>query len=297
MRFDFEALRQGLAAGLSTRSSISPATLLAGGGVILAALVVIYGALLGTDTPADAVTVSGPVFTPVATTTAPAPAPAAKPANASAYAAPRFDDAASVTRAVQAELKRAECYSGPVNGVWNASTRAAMGEFTARVNARLPIDRPDPVLLALLETHNRISCTADCSMGGEEDCVPRKALPAKRSAEVASIERDRPGDVREDARPAGSSYETNATAEDLGFDNGSQRAPNPLATMQTASTGRDDGLGIEGAAAAGAAGVAAHEATRQKPRRTARKYKRQPSFSRQVSKGFRQIQRSFNKLF
>lgn len=296
MRFDFEALRQGLAARLSTKSSISPATLFAGGGVILAALVVFYGALIGTDAPEDAVTVSGPVFTPVATTAAPAPAPAAKPSSASAYAAPRFDDAASVTRAVQAELKRAECYSGPVNGVWNASTRAAMGEFTARVNARLPIDRPDPVLLALLETHNKISCTADCSMGGEDDCVPREALPPKRSAEVASIERERPGNVREEPRPGESSYATSATAEDLGFDNRSQRAPNPLATMQTASTGRDDGLGIEGAAAMGAAGAAAHE-TKQKPRRAARKYKRQPSLSRQVSKGFRQIQRSFNKLF
>ncbi len=296
MRSVLEALRQLVA----ERPPINPATLFAGGGAVLAALVIIFGALIGSDVPEDAVTVSGPVFTPVATT-APAPAPAAKPSAASSYAAPRFDDERSLARAVQAELKRAECYSGPVNGVWNASTRAAMGEFTARVNARLPIDRPDPVLLALLETHNKISCTADCSMGGEEGCVPREALPPTRRSEVASIERERPSSAREEPLATDSSYETSATAEDLGFDPERRRAPNPIATMQAASNESDDETGAGEAAAVGAAGAAAgvatHDATKQKPRRTSRKYKRQPSLARQVSKGFRQIQRSLNKLF
>lgn len=296
MRSVLEALRQLAAA----RPPINPATLLAGGGVVLAALVIVYGALLGTGAPEDAVTVSGPVFTPVATTAA-VPAPAVKPSAASPYAASPYDDARSLARAVQAELKRAACYSGPVNGVWNASTRAAMGEFTARVNARLPVDRPDPVLLALLETHNKISCTADCSMGGEEGCVSREALPPKRNEEVAGIERERPSSAREEPLATDSSYEPSATAEDLGFDPERRRAPNPIATMQAASDESDDGIGAGEAAAYGAAGAAAgvatHEVTKPKPRRTSRKYKRQPSLSRQVSKGFRQIQRSLNKLF
>lgn len=291
MRFALEALRQVLA----WRPSINPATLLAGGGVAIAALVVVYGAFLGADEiPEDAVTVSGPVFTPVATTAAvPAPTPAAKPSTSSGYAAPRFDDEMSVTRAVQAELKSAECYSGPINGVWTGATRAAMGRFTARVNARLPVDRPDPVLLALLETHNTVSCTADCI---EDECAP---TPTRRS-EVASIDRERASSAREEPLPSETSGRTRGSAEDLGFDSEDQRAPNPIATMQTASTEREEGIGVEDAAAMTAAGAAAgaatHEVTKQKPRRTARKRKKN-TFARSVSKGFRQIQRSLNKLF
>ena len=295
MREVLEALRQAVARA----PAVNPATLLAGGGVTLAALVVAYGSLFGSDIPEDAVTVSGPVFTPVATTaTAPAPTPAAKPSTSSRYAAPRFDDARSITRAVQAELKSAECYSGPINGVWTASTRAAMGAFTARVNARLPVDRPDPVLLALLETHNTISCTVDCT---DDDCAPRDTQPLPRRAEVAGIERDRSAGTREEPQPTESAYETNATAEDLGFDTKRQRAPNPIATMQTASTEREDDESLDDAAALGAAGAAAgmatHDATKQKPRRTSRKYRKKNSLARDVSRGFRQIQRSLNKLF
>lgn len=302
MRGVLEALKQAVAAG----PSINLTTLFAGGGVVLAALVVIYGALIGTEVPEDAVTVSGPVFKPVATTataTAPTPTPAAKPSTSSQYAAPRYQDDRSIARAVQAELKSAECYSGPINGVWNASTRAAMGEFTARVNARLPVDRPDPVLLALLETHNKISCTDNCSMGGEEDCLTREAAPPARGPETASIERehssDRAGDRYDEPRST-ASYETSATAEDLGYDAERRRAPNPLATMQAASNDDDDSLGMEDAAAMTAAGAAAgaatHEAT--KPKRTSkRKYRKKNSLARDVSRGFRQIQRSLNKLF
>lgn len=292
MRFALEALRQVLA----WRPSINPATLFAAGGVVLAALVVAYGAVLGgNEIPEDAVTVSGPVFTPVATTAAvPAPTLAAKPSPSSGYVPPRFDDEMSVTRAVQAELKSAECYSGPINGVWTGATRAAMGRFTARVNARLPVDRPDPVLLALLETHHTVSCTADCI---EDECAP----PPTRRSEVASIDRERASRAREEPLPSEAAERARGNAEDLGFDSEDQRAPNPIATMQTASAEREEGIGVDDAAAMTAAGAAAgaatHEAAKQKPRRTARKYRKKNSLSRQVSKGFRQIQRSLDKLF
>jgi hypothetical protein len=280
MRLLFEQLREYLA----RLPTISPATLFAGGGVVLAAVVVVYGALLGADrVPEDAVAVSGPVFTPVATT-APAPARAARPTTEEAI--PRFEDEMSVTRAVQAELKRAGCYSGPVNGVWSASTRAGMGEFATRVNARLPVDRPDPVLLALLETHNKISCTAGCSMGGEDECVPRAAPPPAQRAEAREEPLAAPP-------PAGAS----AGSDDLG-DTAAPRVPGPPTTVETASAGREDGTELEDAAAAAAAGTvagaAAQKATKPRPQRTSRK---QPSLSQQVSKGFQQIQRSLDKLF
>jgi hypothetical protein len=286
MRFVLEALRHVL----MPRGAFSITTLFAAGGMALATLIVIYGALIGTDDAsavADAVAVEGPVFTPVAMTP-PAPMPAAKPSGLEAPSAPRFDDDRSLTRAVQAELRRADCYNGPINGVWTASTRAAMGEFTARVNARLPVDRADPVLLALLETHNKISCTADCSTGSEPSCVARTAEPR---SEVASIERSRPSEARYERQPSSSS------ADDLGYSGDERRAPNPVASVQAASTESEEGMGVEDAAALTAAGAATHEVTKAKPRRSARKYRRKPSLSRSVSKGFRQLQRSLNKLF
>ncbi len=272
MRFLWERLREGLARSLT----INPATLFAGGGVVLATVVVVYGALLGTDRAVeDAVAVSGPVFTPV-TTTAPAPPHAGRAANPAA--APQVEDEVSVTRAVQAALKRAGCYGGPVNGVWTAATRAGMDEFTSRVNARLPVDRPDPVLLALLETHNEISCTAGCTRGGEDGCVPPATTsPATQRAEAKEAPRAAPP-------PSGAS----AAIRDLG---------GASAVERTASAGsEEDPMREEAAAtaAAAAAGKTPQKATKPVPQRAPRT---QPSLARQVSKGFLEIQRSLDKLF
>lgn len=286
MRFVLESLRHVAI----PKGPHSLATLFACGGAALAALVVFYGALFGTGesaAEADTVVVNGPVFSPVSVAP-PAPAPASKPYGSNA---PRFDDAVSITRAVQTELKRAACYSGPINGVWTASTQAAMGEFAARVNARLPIHRADPVLLALLETHNKISCTGDCSMGEGQACEQRATLPSRRSNEVASVEQDRPAGTREEPHASPEGVQANAGAEDPGLSDGAQGAPNPIASIQAASVEGDD------AAAMSAAAGASQKITKPERRRTARKYRTQPSFSRSVQKGLKSLQRSFSKLF
>lgn len=296
-------------------ASLSPAGLMAAGGVALATLVVIYGALLGTgersaeaELQADAVAVTGSVYTPVAVT-APAPERAASPYGAGAPVARRLDDDLALTSAVQTELKRAGCYTGPVNGVWTASTRAAMGEFTTRVNARLPVDRADPVHLALLDTHNKISCTADCTTGGEESCEGRSVLPEQRAetrrGEVAGIEKTRPDEKRQDAQSSLAPTQVKVGAEDLGYSDEERRAPNPIAAVQTASGEPDDDasdasdvtdVGMEEAAPLAAAAAVAPKVAKPEPRRASRKYK-QPSIARQVSRGLRQIQRDLNKLF
>lgn len=295
MRFDLEPFRQFLA----LFASYSPPTLFAAGGAVLAAFVVMYGALLGTGesaAEADAVAVAGPMFKPVSP---PTPALAAHRSDASA--APRFEDERSLARAIQAELKRAGCYSGPVNGIWSASTRAGMGEFAGRVNARLPVGRADPVLLALLETHNKISCTDDCTTGGEESCVARSAEPPVRRNEVAGVEQKRPAkaELREDVEvgpPPVPPTPAKARAEDLGFSTEEQRVPNPIASVQTASTEPED-VRVTETSALPAAVAPAPRITKPERRRASRKYRKQPSLSRQVSRGFRQIQRSLNKLF
>ena len=69
-------------------------------------------------------------------------------------------DAISLAKSLQRELKRAGCYHGEINGMWTPSTRHAMKVFTDRANAKLPVNQPDPVLLALIQGDQHLGCTA-----------------------------------------------------------------------------------------------------------------------------------------
>ena len=69
-------------------------------------------------------------------------------------------DATSLARSLQRELKRAGCYHGEINGIWSTSTRQAMKAYTDRANAKLPVTQPDPVLLALIQGDQHLGCTA-----------------------------------------------------------------------------------------------------------------------------------------
>jgi hypothetical protein len=96
-------------------------------------------------------------------------------------AAPR--DRAALGRALQTELKRVGCYDGELHGVWTPGTRRAMIAFTERVNAVLPTDEPDPVLLALVRGHVSKACGVPCpaaqSLSADGRCVPTALLAAK----------------------------------------------------------------------------------------------------------------------
>lgn len=113
------------------------------------------------------------------------------------------DDRSGITRAIQTELRRVGCYEGQVNGIWTASSRAAMKSFTERVNAALPVDQPDQILLALVQAHRDKVCIATCPdgqvPGGWGRCQPDPSL-AKTSQQTASIS-------------AGSSLETSSTSQ------------------------------------------------------------------------------------
>ena len=65
---------------------------------------------------------------------------------------------------IQRELKRAGCYGGTLSGSWNANTKRAMGSFMERVNATLPIDEPDYILLTLIKGQAAASCVT-CPLG------------------------------------------------------------------------------------------------------------------------------------
>jgi hypothetical protein len=99
-------------------------------------------------------------------------------------------DEAAITRELQKELRRVGCYDGPLTGVWTPSVREAMKEFTERVNATLPLGRPDLVLLALVQGHGDKVCDKSCPSGqasGQDGrCVPA-ALLARGSHKATSV--------------------------------------------------------------------------------------------------------------
>jgi hypothetical protein len=68
-------------------------------------------------------------------------------------------DRVTLIRTLQFELKRVGCYSGEINGVWTTSSRMAMKSFTDEVNASLPIDNPDYILLSLVQQRQGTVCT------------------------------------------------------------------------------------------------------------------------------------------
>ena len=70
--------------------------------------------------------------------------------------APRDMDA--LVREIQRQLIRVGCYTGEVSGRWGPQSRQAMLAFTDQVNAKLPVDRPDLILLRLIEAHQGRAC-------------------------------------------------------------------------------------------------------------------------------------------
>ena len=72
-------------------------------------------------------------------------------------------DRLSLMRALQTGLRRAGCYDGPIDGLWTPKAKDSMRRFVAAVNAKLPVDHPDPVLLALVESNRAAICTPGSS--------------------------------------------------------------------------------------------------------------------------------------
>ena len=66
----------------------------------------------------------------------------------------------TLIREIQRQLKRVSCYDGAVDGKWSPQLRAAIKVFADQVNAKLPVDRPDYILLRLAEAHEGRACGA-----------------------------------------------------------------------------------------------------------------------------------------
>jgi hypothetical protein len=88
---------------------------------------------------------------------------------------------------IQQQLKRVGCYYGRTDGSWGAGTKEAMMSFTDRVNAALPIEQPDYVLLTLLQAQSGRTCD-ECPAGQAYSagrCVPQAIIAQTRRKDEA----------------------------------------------------------------------------------------------------------------
>ena len=103
-----------------------------------------------------------------------------------------FETRVEITRDLQRELQRVGCYGGKITGNWTPASRAAMAAFMDRVNAKLPVEEPDYILLTLVQGHAGIACGASCPRGQDmspsQRCVPRAVLAqARRARHTAAL--------------------------------------------------------------------------------------------------------------
>lgn len=125
---------------------------------------------------------SGPIVAYVAAPPTPLAASGAEPAvRRLSSSRPADDDARrELVKDLQRELKRVGCYDGEMSGVWSPASKKAMSAFTERVNATLPLEEPDYILLTLIQGHSAQACGKACPTGQAMNdggkCVPNAIL-------------------------------------------------------------------------------------------------------------------------
>lgn len=130
-------------------------------------------------------------------------------------------DPVSLTRELQRELRRVGCYDGEINGSWTPASRRAMKVFTDRVNASLPTDRPDYILLRLVQSSPERTCGAGCpsgqSMSDSGRCLPGALLAqaARRGQPTLPATSGRANADRSVATTSGWSTTTTVATRDL----------------------------------------------------------------------------------
>lgn len=97
---------------------------------------------------------------------------------------------AQLARDLQTELKRVGCYAGEITGSWTPSTKRAMATFMERVNATLPVEEPDYILLTMVQGHSNIACGAGCpagqTTGTDGRCMPQGVIAARNAKKAKS---------------------------------------------------------------------------------------------------------------
>jgi hypothetical protein len=84
---------------------------------------------------------------------------------------------------LQRELARVGCYEGAPSGVWTPAARKAMKAFVDRINATLPTEEPDYILLTLVRGSPDRVCGASCPQGqrlSDGRCMPNGVMAGRR---------------------------------------------------------------------------------------------------------------------
>ncbi|MBS0234912.1 MAG: peptidoglycan-binding protein [Proteobacteria bacterium] len=167
--------------------------------------------------------------------------PPARPLNAPT---PASNSKARI-RQLQNALVRAECYDGPISGIWSDATKDAMRGFVQKANAELPVGRPDDALVALVESNETVKCefgrsiaTGALGVGTSlQVAAPSSHAPALTASDNAKT-KDAPTTLERVWAPAGmltlakestDSERAGATATKIAS------APTPAAQQMTAS--------------------------------------------------------------
>ena len=100
-----------------------------------------------------------------------------------------------LARELQTELRRVGCYYGEIDGDWGSGSKRAMSGFTSRVNASLPVDTPDAIMLTMIRRFDGQACSATCRSDemftGDGRCVPTTVFAQDRASgrsQSASVE-------------------------------------------------------------------------------------------------------------
>ncbi len=110
-------------------------------------------------------------------------------------------DRTQLARELQKELRRVGCYDGEIHGTWTTSTKRAMKTFTERVNASLPVEEPDQVLLSLLHGQPDKACGRPCP-AGESSAEGGRCVPSAVAASPRKPPQTIPGPSRDVTTPA-----------------------------------------------------------------------------------------------
>jgi hypothetical protein len=110
-------------------------------------------------------------------------------------------DRTQLARELQKELRRVGCYEGEIHGAWTTSTKRAMKTFTERVNASLPVEEPDQVLLSLLHGQPDKACGRPCP-AGETSAEGGRCVPSAVAASPRKPPQTIPGPSRDATVPA-----------------------------------------------------------------------------------------------
>lgn len=128
---------------------------------------------------------------------------------------------ADLARRLQVELRRVGCLKSGADGVWGRASQRAMQRFADKIDASLPTDRPDAVLLMLVEKYQDRACGAPCAPGEQPDGRGRCEVRGEVAALESKPEAIAPG------------VESNGAV------------PDPEASMTVASTGQTSAFALK----------------------------------------------------